>query len=81
MRPECAEDWLLVAGDVRGRFADIEWAPRVLSGQFVTVAWAPGNREMWTHPDDEVQIRGEERYMRAYAPGAVCCDEWLLYPA
>ena len=40
--PESAADWLLVAGDVAERFADIEWALRVLSGRFATVVWAPG---------------------------------------
>lgn len=45
MRPECAEDWLLVACDVGERFADIEWALRVLSGRFATAVWAPSNRE------------------------------------
>jgi len=60
--PESATDWLLVAGDVAERFADIEWALRVLSQRFGTVVWAPGNHELWTHPGDEVQVRGEERY-------------------
>jgi len=26
------------------------------------VIWAPGNHELWTHKDDPVQLRGEERY-------------------
>jgi 3',5'-cyclic AMP phosphodiesterase CpdA len=60
--PESAADWLLVAGDVGERFAHIEWALRVLSERFATVVWAPGNHELWTHPGDEVQLRGEERY-------------------
>jgi 3',5'-cyclic AMP phosphodiesterase CpdA len=62
LRPESAADWLMVAGDVGERFADIEWALRVLSERFATVLWAPGNHELWTRPDDEVQLRGEERY-------------------
>lgn len=60
--PDSAADWLLVAGDVGERFADVEWALRVLSGRFATVVWAPGNHELWTHPRDEVRSRGEERY-------------------
>lgn len=60
--PESTADWLLVAGDVAERFADIEWALRLLSQRFATVVWAPGNHELWTHPRDEVQLRGEERY-------------------
>jgi hypothetical protein len=89
--PESAADWLLVAGDVAERFADIEWALRVLSGRFATVVWAPGNHELWTHPSDEVQLRGEERYahlvrlcrslgvLTAVAPGT--CWDRLLFSA
>jgi 3',5'-cyclic AMP phosphodiesterase CpdA len=75
--PESAEDWLLVAGDVAERFADIEWALRVLSGRFATVVWVPGNHELWTHPGDEVQLRGEERY--AYLVG-LCRNLGVLTP-
>jgi hypothetical protein len=64
LRPESGDDWLLVAGDVGERFTDIEWALRVLAGRFETVVWAPGNHELWTHPDDAVQLRGESRYGR-----------------
>jgi 3',5'-cyclic AMP phosphodiesterase CpdA len=62
LRPESEADWLLVAGDVGELFADIEWALRMLTERFGTVVWAPGNHELWTHPDDKVQLRGEERY-------------------
>lgn len=62
LRPESAADWLLLAGDVGELFADIEWALEMLSERFGTVVWAPGNHELWTHPDDKVQLRGEERY-------------------
>jgi predicted phosphodiesterase len=61
-QPESTADWLLIAGDVGERFADIEWVLRTLSEQFAVVVWVPGNHELWTHPDDEVQLRGEERY-------------------
>jgi 3',5'-cyclic AMP phosphodiesterase CpdA len=62
LRAESAADWLLLAGDVGELFADIEWALRVLTERFGTVVWAPGNHELWTHPEDKVQLRGEERY-------------------
>lgn len=62
LRPESDEDWLLLAGDVGERFADIEWALRTLSERFATVAWTPGNHELWTHGTDPVKARGEERY-------------------
>jgi 3',5'-cyclic AMP phosphodiesterase CpdA len=60
--PESAADWLLLAGDVGELFADIEWALQLLSRRFATVVWAPGNHDLWTHPDDQVQLRGEQRY-------------------
>jgi hypothetical protein len=56
-----------VAGGLGERFADIEWALRVLSERFATVVWAPGNHELWTHPDDVIQLRGEQRYARLVA--------------
>jgi 3',5'-cyclic AMP phosphodiesterase CpdA len=63
LRPESAADWLLVAGDVGERVADIEWALRTLSQRFAQVVWVPGNHELWTHGADPVRLRGEERYL------------------
>jgi 3',5'-cyclic AMP phosphodiesterase CpdA len=60
--PQAPGDWLLVAGDVGELAADVEWALRLLSERFARVVWAPGNHELWTHPRDPVQLRGEERY-------------------
>jgi 3',5'-cyclic AMP phosphodiesterase CpdA len=62
LRPESADDWLIVAGDVGERFADIEWALDLLRRRFSAVIWVPGNHELWTYPDDPVQLRGEQRY-------------------
>lgn len=62
IRPESANDWLLIPGDVGERAADIEWALRLLRERFAVVVWAPGNHELWTRPGDPVQFRGEERY-------------------
>ena len=62
IRPGSDEDWLLVAGDVGARFADVEWALRRLRERFARVVWAPGNHELCTPVDDPVQLRGEERY-------------------
>jgi 3',5'-cyclic AMP phosphodiesterase CpdA len=62
LRPESAQDWLLVAGDVSEIVADIEWALRMLSDRFAVVVWVPGNHELWTHREDPVQLRGEARY-------------------
>jgi 3',5'-cyclic AMP phosphodiesterase CpdA len=63
LRPASASDWLLVAGDVGELMADIEWALGTLSERFATVVWVPGNHELWTHPADPVQLRGEQRYL------------------
>jgi 3',5'-cyclic AMP phosphodiesterase CpdA len=65
--PESAGDWLLVAGDVGEKSADIEWALRELSRRFDTVIWTPGNHELWTLPSDPVQLRGAERYRHLVA--------------
>jgi 3',5'-cyclic AMP phosphodiesterase CpdA len=62
VRPDSADDWLLLAGDVGELSGDIEWAMRMLKERFTTVVWAPGNHELWTHKEDPVQLRGEERY-------------------
>jgi 3',5'-cyclic AMP phosphodiesterase CpdA len=77
LRPESADDWLLVAGDVAERFADAEWALRVLSERYATVVWAPGNHELWTHGSDKVQVRGAERYARLVE---VCRNLGVLTP-
>jgi 3',5'-cyclic AMP phosphodiesterase CpdA len=63
LRPESDGDWLLLAGDTGELSPDIEWALRTLSERFARVIWTPGNHELWTHRDDPVQLRGEERYL------------------
>ncbi|MCL7377828.1 metallophosphoesterase [Streptomyces sp. 35G-GA-8] len=63
LRPASDDDWLIVAGDVAEKYADIEWALRLLSERFAKVIWAPGNHELWTHPQDPCDLRGEKRYL------------------
>ncbi len=60
--PAACQDWLLVAGDVAERVADVEWALSTLSKKFGKVIWSPGNHELWTLPSDPVQLRGAYRY-------------------
>jgi 3',5'-cyclic AMP phosphodiesterase CpdA len=62
IRPESDDDWLIVAGDVGELFDGITWALRRLRDRFAKVIWAPGNHELWTHPKDPIQVRGEQRY-------------------
>ncbi len=64
LRPDSEADWLIVCGDVSETFADIEWALGLLSERFVQVMWAPGNHDLWTTPEEEPKLRGEQRYRR-----------------
>lgn len=63
LRPDSPADWLIVAGDVAERMADVLWALELLAGRFAQVIWAPGNHELWTIPGDPVALRGEQRYL------------------
>jgi 3',5'-cyclic AMP phosphodiesterase CpdA len=63
MRPVSDSDWLIVAGDVAERVADVEWALRTLSERFAKVVWVPGNHELWTQSSDRIQLRGVRRYL------------------
>lgn len=65
--PDSPADWLIVAGDVAERMADVEWALELLAGRFAKVIWAPGNHELWTTPSDPVALRGEQRYRQLVA--------------
>ncbi|MEU7181557.1 MULTISPECIES: metallophosphoesterase family protein [Streptomyces] len=67
LRPEHPGDWLLVAGDVAECTPDIERTLTLLADRFETVVWTPGNHELWTHPDDPTQLRGEHRYQHLVA--------------
>jgi 3',5'-cyclic AMP phosphodiesterase CpdA len=67
LRPTHEDDWLIVAGDVAELFADVRSALELLAGRFAKVIWAPGNHELWTPRDDEVQLRGDARYQALVA--------------
>ncbi|MCA2212137.1 metallophosphoesterase family protein [Jidongwangia harbinensis] len=77
LRPETPDDWLIVAGDVGEKVADIERTLAELRGRFAAVIWAPGNHELWTHPSDPVTLRGVARYE---ALVQVCRDLGVLTP-
>ena len=77
LRPESDGDWLLLAGDTAELSPDIEWALRQLAERFAKVIWVPGNHELWTHHEDPLQFRGQERYM--YLVG-LCRDLGILTP-
>ena len=63
IQPVSLADWLIVAGDVGERAADVEWVLGTLSERFAKVVWVPGNHELWTHGKDPVRLRGEDRYL------------------
>lgn len=67
LKPTHDDDWLIVAGDVGEKIADVEWALRTLRERFANLIWVPGNHELWTTRDDPDQSRGEERYQRLVA--------------
>ncbi len=62
LRPASPRDWLIVCGDVSELSAELEWALGVLRERFSTVIWTPGNHDLWTLPDDPLQLRGVARY-------------------
>jgi 3',5'-cyclic AMP phosphodiesterase CpdA len=62
IRPRSPTDWLVVCGDVSEVINDIEWALSLLCARFERVVWVPGNHELWTLPDEVVDLRGEKRY-------------------
>lgn len=62
LRPDTDDDWLIVAGDVAEKLDDVIGTLAKLRDRFATVIWTPGNHELWTHPSDPVQLRGEPRY-------------------
>ncbi|GAB2608754.1 metallophosphoesterase [Paractinoplanes abujensis] len=67
LRPASDDDWLIVAGDVAEIFDEVTDTLEALSKRFAKVIWAPGNHELWTHPQDPVKLRGEQRYQALVA--------------
>jgi 3',5'-cyclic AMP phosphodiesterase CpdA len=77
LRPECDDDWLIVAGDVGETFGDIAKALGLLRQRYAKVIWTPGNHDLWTLREDPVQLRGEARYQ---ALVEMCKDNDILTP-
>ncbi|MEV4176891.1 metallophosphoesterase [Nonomuraea sp. NPDC049709] len=77
LKPVTPGDWLLVAGDVAERPADIRWALELLAGRFERVVWVPGNHELWTMPDEPPDLRGVARYEHLVG---LCRDLGVLTP-
>jgi len=77
LQPAGPGDWLLVAGDVSERVADLEWAMQTLASRFAQVVWVPGNHDLWTHSSDPVTLRGEARYLHLVE---LCRNAGVLTP-
>jgi 3',5'-cyclic AMP phosphodiesterase CpdA len=77
LRASSPGDWLIVCGDVSELSGDIEWALGLLCERFATVLWVPGNHDLWTTPEDPVQLRGEARYRHLVA---ICRRLGVLTP-
>lgn len=77
IRPRADGDWLIVAGDVGEIFADVGATLGLLRRRFERVIWTPGNHELWTHPRDPNQSRGERRYAELVR---MCRDLGVLTP-
>lgn len=71
LRPWHDRDWLIVCGDVGEIMADIVWALATLARNFEKVIWVPGNHELWTCPEDAMQLRGDARYRHLVR----CCQD------
>nr|WTB28325.1 metallophosphoesterase [Streptomyces sp. NBC_00830]WTB35757.1 metallophosphoesterase [Streptomyces sp. NBC_00830] len=80
LKPGSPDDWLIVAGDVGGLMADIEWALTVLRDRFARVIWVPGNHELWTMKQESGALRGVERYEALVALVALCRRPGALTP-
>ncbi len=47
--PDHGDDWLIVAGDVGERLAQLEVTWQVLGKRFARLLWVPGNHELWAY--------------------------------
>lgn len=61
--PDHGADWLILAGDVAEKPAELAWAFEVLSRRFSRLIWVPGNHELWTvKAAGDAVLAGEAKY-------------------
>lgn len=77
LHPAGDGDWLIVAGDIAEKPADVEWTLATLAGRFARVLWSPGNHELYTHAKDPVRLRGLDRYEHLVA---LCRELGVITP-
>lgn len=79
LRPETEDDWLILCGDISEVIEDTEWVVDLLTRRFAKVIWVPGNHDLWTLPDEQTPLRGEQRYRHLVdvcrAPGAITPED------
>lgn len=75
--PSHVEDWLIVAGDIGETEQDLEFALSQLSRRFAQLIWVPGNHDLWTLPNRQGQLRGEDKYRQLVA---ICRSYGVLTP-
>jgi hypothetical protein len=56
------EDWLIVAGDVCEKVAQLARVLELLCSKFDRVLWVPGNHELWTEQNGSAALRGVAKY-------------------
>ncbi|MCC6812071.1 MAG: metallophosphoesterase [Deltaproteobacteria bacterium] len=54
-------DWLILAGDIAEKLADLERSFVAATERFARVIWVPGNHELWSM-DDAPELRGQAKY-------------------
>lgn len=60
--PSHPDDWLIVCGDVGEKLEHVELAWKTLTARFARVIWTPGNHELWSTSEHDVQLRGLAKY-------------------
>ena len=75
--PPQPDDWLILAGDIGERAADLEFALATLAPRFARLIWTPGNHDLWSMPSDPSGLRGVAHYQRLVA---ICRRYGVLTP-
>lgn len=58
------DDWLILCGDIGETDHHLDFTFSCLAPKFKQLIWVPGNHELWTHPHDPLQLKGEAKYLR-----------------
>lgn len=71
------DDWLIIAGDVGEKEAELRWALDRLAPRFAQLLWVPGNHDLWTPPSEKTGLAGEAKYLRLVE---ICRQRGVLTP-